>query len=136
MITRTAALAASAMASIALAGPSGGSYEIVWSTIDGGGGSSSGGTYTIEGTIGQHDAAPPSSGGAYTLAGGYWPGVGITAGCNPADLDGNGVLNFDDIDAFVNGFLGGDLIADLDGNGVLNFDDIDAFVNNFLAGCP
>ncbi len=56
------------------------------------------------------------------------------AGC-PADLDANGVLNFDDIDAFVAGFLGGDLLADLDGNGTLNFDDIDLFVNAFLAGC-
>lgn len=26
--------------------------------------------------------------------------------------------------------------ADLDGNGVLNFDDLDAFVASFLAGCP
>ncbi|MEQ8850962.1 MAG: FG-GAP-like repeat-containing protein [Phycisphaerales bacterium] len=54
----------------------------------------------------------------------------------PADLDGNGTLNFDDIDLFVNGFLAGDLIADLDGNGTLNFDDIDAFVAGFLSGCP
>ncbi len=59
-----------------------------------------------------------------------------TTACNPADLDANGVLNFDDIDAFVAGFLGGDLIADLDGNGALNFDDIDLFVASFLAGCP
>jgi len=55
-------------------------------------------------------------------------------GC-PADLDGNGLLNFDDIDLFVNGFLSGDLIADLDDNGTLNFDDIDAFVGSFLGGC-
>ncbi len=54
----------------------------------------------------------------------------------PADLDGNGTLNFDDIDLFVTGFLGGNLIADLDGNGTLNFDDIDAFVEGFLGGCP
>ncbi len=27
--------------------------------------------------------------------------------CGPADIDGNGILNFDDIDAFVDGFLGG-----------------------------
>lgn len=27
--------------------------------------------------------------------------------CNPADIDRNGMLNFDDIDAFVSGFLGG-----------------------------
>ena len=53
-----------------------------------------------------------------------------------ADLTDDGVLNFDDIDVFVAGFLGGDLVADLDSNGVLNFDDIDAFVDSFLAGCP
>ncbi len=28
-------------------------------------------------------------------------------GCNAADINGDGVLNFDDIDAFVDGFLGG-----------------------------
>ncbi len=57
-------------------------------------------------------------------------------GCSPADLNGDGVLNLDDIDAFVAAFLAGDLAADLDGTGTLNLDDIDAFVAAFLAGCP
>ena len=46
-------------------------YAIAWSTLDGGGGQSSGGAYTVAGTIGQPDAAT-SSGGAYTLQGGFW----------------------------------------------------------------
>jgi len=46
-------------------------YEINWSTIDGGGGQSSGGAYTLQGTIGQPDPAT-SSGGRYTLHGGFW----------------------------------------------------------------
>ncbi|GJM19469.1 MAG: hypothetical protein DHS20C14_16820 [Phycisphaeraceae bacterium] len=51
------------------------------------------------------------------------------------DCDNNGVLNVDDIDCFVSGFLGGDLAtADCDGNGSLNVDDIDCFVSCFLAG--
>ncbi len=54
----------------------------------------------------------------------------------PADLDDNGVLNFDDIDAFVSAFLAADPLADCDGTGVLNFDDIDCFVASFLDGCP
>ncbi len=58
------------------------------------------------------------------------------SGCNPADLDANGVLNLDDLDTFVAAFLGGDLLADLDSNGTLNLDDLDAFVAAFLAGCP
>ncbi len=50
----------------------------------------------------------------------------------PGDINADGTVNFDDIDAFVTGFLTGDLIADLDDNGVLNFDDIDAFIGAFL----
>jgi len=52
-----------------------------------------------------------------------------------ADIDGNGTLNVDDIDAFVVAFLAGDSAADCDGNGTLNVDDIDCFVSGFLAGC-
>ena len=52
---------------------SGGDYELTWSTIDGGGGRSRGGPYTLTGTIGQPDAAW-SSGGDYELLGGFWPG--------------------------------------------------------------
>ena len=54
----------------------------------------------------------------------------------PADIDGNGVLSVDDIDAFIAAFLGGDLAADIDGNGVLSVDDLDAFAGSFLSGCP
>jgi len=46
-------------------------YEISWFTIDGGGGTSSGGNYTIRGTIGQPDAGT-MTGGSYTLVGGFW----------------------------------------------------------------
>src|SRR6266496_2792083 len=49
-------------------------YAIDWSTIDGGGGTSSGGAYTLSGTIGQPDAGP-LSGGSYILEGGLWPGL-------------------------------------------------------------
>jgi hypothetical protein len=49
-------------------------YELTWSTIDGGGGSSNGGGYTLDGSIGQADAGN-LSGGAYTLGGGFWGGV-------------------------------------------------------------
>lgn len=53
----------------------------------------------------------------------------------PADIDGNGTLNLDDIDAFVAAFLGGGLGGDCDANGTLNVDDIDCFVSSFLGGC-
>ena len=47
------------------------SYSIDWFTIDGGGGTSTGGVYSVTGTIGQPDAGH-MSGGNYTLDGGFW----------------------------------------------------------------
>jgi hypothetical protein len=55
---------------LALAGCACG-FGIDWYTIDGGGGTSAGGTYTLQGTTGQPDAGV-MSGGTYTLQGGYW----------------------------------------------------------------
>jgi hypothetical protein len=42
-----------------------------WFTIDGGGGTSTGGVYSVSGTIGQPDAGH-LSGGNFTLDGGFW----------------------------------------------------------------
>jgi hypothetical protein len=47
------------------------SYAIDWWTVDGGGGVSDGGEYTLQGTIGQPDAGS-INGGDYTLDGGFW----------------------------------------------------------------
>src|SRR5215471_13852030 len=46
-------------------------YSIDWFTIDGGGGTSTGGVYSVSGTIGQPDAGR-MSGGNFTLDGGFW----------------------------------------------------------------
>ena|SRR5579859_1072542 len=48
------------------------SYTITWYKISGGGGASSGGQYTLNGTIGQHDAGGPMTGNVYSLTGGFW----------------------------------------------------------------
>src|SRR5258705_7392688 len=50
-------------------------YSIDWFTIDGGGGTSTGGVYTVSGTIGQPDAGH-MSGGNFTLDGGFWGIIG------------------------------------------------------------
>jgi hypothetical protein len=63
---------------IALA-QSDGDYDLTWSTIDGGGGASSGGEYTLRGTIGQADAGTLSA-GDLTLVGGFWAGAPPGAG--------------------------------------------------------
>ncbi|MCU0784112.1 MAG: hypothetical protein MUF81_08730 [Verrucomicrobia bacterium] len=46
-------------------------YSIDWQTIDGGGGTSTGGVYSVSGTIGQPDAGK-LSGGNYSVSGGFW----------------------------------------------------------------
>ncbi len=47
-------------------------YSINWHKIAGGGGTSTGGVYAVSGTIGQHDAGGPMTGGNYSLTGGFW----------------------------------------------------------------
>ncbi len=120
---------------VGLGGPA---YTIDTFTIDGGGGTSSGGVYTLSGTIGQHDAAAPTQGGAYTLTGGFWGGVQTSPSpCNAADLaEPFGVLDLADINVFVSGFVTQDPAADLDDNGIFDLADIGAFVGSFTAGCP
>lgn len=58
------------------------SYVIDWFTFDGGGGQSTGGGYTLRGTIGQPDAGA-MSGGPFTLVGGFW-GVTVVTEEPPA----------------------------------------------------
>ena len=47
-------------------------YSITWSTIDGGGGTSTGGVYSVSGTLGQPDAGGPMTNGQYSVTGGFW----------------------------------------------------------------
>ncbi len=48
------------------------SYSVDWYKISGGGGTSTGGVYSVSGTIGQHDASSAISGGKYSVTGGFW----------------------------------------------------------------
>src|SRR5271163_1878921 len=47
------------------------SYSVNWYKIAGGGATSSGGLYSVSGTVGQADAGA-MSGAAYSLTGGFW----------------------------------------------------------------
>jgi len=102
-------------------------YSISWHTIDGGGGTSSGGPYTLTGTIGQPDAAW-SSGGDYELLGGFWPGGPLC------------IVAFDDFARFAEHWLetGEDLPADLykDEHNIVNWLDLKLFVEEWLCYCP
>jgi hypothetical protein len=47
------------------------SHSVTWYSLDSGGGNSSGGRFSLSGTLGQLDAGI-LSGGLFTLAGGFW----------------------------------------------------------------
>jgi len=71
------ALVAVALGALLVAGgialaQSGGGYDLSWNSVDGGGGSMSGGDYALTGTVGQADAGATMSGGDYALQGGFW----------------------------------------------------------------
>jgi hypothetical protein len=52
-------------------------YSIDWFTIDGGGGTSTNGQYSLSGTIGQPDAGAAMTNGNYSLTGGFWAIDGV-----------------------------------------------------------
>jgi hypothetical protein len=106
---------------------SSGRYVLEWSTIGGGGGTSSGGQYIVTGTIGQAEAGR-SAGGGYEVLGGFWSGgplcrvefhhyasfaeywldSGCDAGndwCGGADMDELGDVDLADLKLFVNEWL-------------------------------
>ena len=106
---------------------SAGDYILDWSTIDGGGGTSSGGAYVVKGTIGQPNAAY-SAGGQYKLLAGFWPGEPVCT------------VNFHHFARFAQYWLetGVGLPADLyeDSSNIVDYLDLDVFVYDWLYYCP
>ena len=47
-------------------------YAINWYKVADGGGTSTSSVYSVSGTIGQHDAGGPITGGSFSLTGGFW----------------------------------------------------------------
>ena len=103
---------------------------ISWHTIDGGGGHSSGGLFSLDGTIGQHDASTEMTGGSFSLTGGFWAGISNDS-VLLGDVNMDGVVNLLDVAPFVAAISNGDFIAeaDINGDGVVNLLDVQPFVD-------
>lgn len=86
------------LTSLFLASASFAALDIAWFTIDGGGGTSTGGSYTLSGTIGQPDAGV-LTGGTYELQGGFWV-ESIVGAPVPGDCDSSGTVDFSDYNQF------------------------------------
>ena len=72
------------------------------------------------------------------LVGGLWAGPGTTDCVDPcpADLNGDGNLNFFDVSAFLTAFNQNNPLADFTGDGNYDFFDVSAFLTAFSGGCP
>jgi len=79
-------------------GPRGADFDVSWYTMDGGGGTSTGGDFVLSGTMGQHDASTAMTGGDFALTGGFWPGVTVSDP-EPCEGDANGDGTVDPLDS-------------------------------------
>lgn len=52
-------------------------YSVDWHVLPGGGGTSSGGSYSLSGTIGQTQSGGSLTGGQYSLVGGFWSLISV-----------------------------------------------------------
>ena len=78
------------------------------------------------------DGAPVSGVTIGAASGTDW---GAPYGGCPADVNGDGFLDFFDYDDFVSAFESGGSVADFNGDGFVDFFDYDDFVGAFETGC-
>lgn len=113
--------------------------SIDWYTIDGGGEmAGTGGDFELSGTIGQPDAGPTSTGGQFSLTGGFWVVAQSeperACGKSAGDMDGDGDVDLVDFGEFQLCFTGstgtlstGCECADFDGDNDADLVDFGAF---------
>ena len=116
---------------LVMAATAGADYSIAWYTIDGGGGTSSGGPYQLSGTIGQADAGYHYE-TPYELLGGFWVGgplciVDLEDFATFASFWLNGPCNE------ANNWCGG---ADLNQVNDVDIDDMRVLAAQWLQVCP
>lgn len=115
-----------------------GSFDVSWNTVDGGGGTSTGGVFELTGTIGQPDAGVVMSGGGFEVRGGFWAGGVEPVETCPADIapppNGDGLVGVPDLLAVINawGICSPPCTADIappSGDGTVGVPDLLAVIN-------
>ncbi|MFM9956482.1 MAG: GC-type dockerin domain-anchored protein [Phycisphaerales bacterium] len=112
-------------------------FSIPWSTVDGGGGVSVGGSFSVEGTAGQFDVGSGQSGGTFCVVTAYWEGGRLSSQC-PGDLNADNSVDTLDLVLFLGQFgnpspCGGG--ADFNFDGLVNTIDLTVFLGNFSLNC-
>ena len=140
MLTMKNTILTLTLAAVSATAASAQTFDLSWYTIDGGGATfSSGGSFSLGGTVGQADAGM-MSGGAYTLSGGFW--IGQEAPCAlDADLDIDGDVDLADLATLLSHFgtLSGATHADGNiegGDGDVDLGDLALILSQFGMTCP
>ena len=117
----------------------GSSFEIPSYTIDSGGGTLTGGTFTLVASIGQPDAGPALTGSTFTLQGGFLAGGSpVTPNC-PGDVNGDNMVNFADLNTLLDRWdtaTAPNMNGDLDGDGFVSFADLNILLDRWDTSCP
>ncbi len=118
-----------AIAAITLTAVVASDYTLHWTTIDGGGGTATGGGFTLMSTIGQPDAGT-MQGGSFALDGGFWAGVSTSPGAPPCvgDINGDGMVDGADLGLLLFAW-GTPGAADLNGDGTIDGADLGLLLN-------
>ncbi len=109
-------------------------FDLPWRTVDGGGGTSSGGVLMLSGTCGQADAGPAMTGGTFSLTGGFWAAPFSNAPPCPGDLDGDDDVDQADLGQLLAAYNQTDE-GDLDGDGDTDQADLGILLANYGTNC-
>jgi hypothetical protein len=103
--------------------PAQGIFDLSWNTIDGGGHTfSTGGGFSLGGTMGQADAGPALTGGSFAVTGGFWVAAASAVTCF-GDLNGDGVVNGADLGLLLGNWAGIG-VGDLNDDGIVDGADL------------
>ena len=127
-----ATITLSTLASYAAAGDG---FSVSTYSIAGGGGVHVNGPYSLTGNSGQPVAGAAMMGGGFSLTSGFPQTTSGSPPC-PADINGDGELNFFDVSAFLGAYTSMLPSADFTGDGIFNFFDVSAFLGAYSTGCP
>lgn len=108
-------------------------FEITRFVVAGGGGTLSGGSYELTGTIGQAEAGQTLQSGSFELRGGFWPSASSAARLC-ADQNGDGLVSPADFNTWILNFNGMDPVADTNQDGLVTPADFNAWIVAYNQG--
>ena len=113
-------------------------YEVSWYKMAGGGGTSVGDGYSVEGTISQWDVGRLQTSSNYSVCGGYWEGGALTPPPCVGDFVHDGVRNSLDLGILLSHFgqnVPANTLGDCNGDGVVNTIDLGTMLALFGQPC-